>query len=134
VALPIPVVLDTGALIAAEAQSRLLWALYDRAEVEERVLVVSTPVLAQAWRGGGPRQALLSRFLRGCVQDPPSVEVARFAGQLLGRTGKRDVVDAIVVATAISVGAAYIFTSDPDDLDALCKASGVGKPPLLHRV
>ena len=130
---PIPVVLDTGALIAAEARARLVWALYHQAETEERVLVVSTPVLAQAWRGS-PRQALLAKFLRGCVQDAPSVDVARFAGQLLGRTGKRDAVDAIVVATAITVGAAYIFTSHPGDLDVLCKASGVRKPPLPHRV
>lgn len=130
---PIPAVLDTGALIAAEARARLVWALYEQAEVEERLLIVSTPVLAQVWRGG-PRQALLSKFLRGCVQDPPSVGIARSAGQLLGRTEKRDAVDAIVVATAVDVGAAYIFTSDPDDLNALCKASGVRKPPLLYRV
>jgi predicted nucleic acid-binding protein len=133
VAQPIAVVLDTGALIAAEARAHLVWALYHQAEAEERLLVVSTPVLAQAWRGG-PRQALLSQFLRGCVQSPPSVEIARFAGQLLGRTGKRDAVDAIVVATAIAIGAAYIFTSDPEDLDALRKASAVRKPPLFYRV
>jgi predicted nucleic acid-binding protein len=126
------IVLDAGALIDAETRGKTAWSLKKRGD-KSRVLVVTTPVLTQVWRGG-PRQAALARFLRGCVIDSPSEEVAKRAGDLLGRTGTSDAVDAIVVATAIEQQAGTIVTSDPDDLMMLVNASETAFPPLVQKV
>ena len=48
---------------------------------------------------------------------------AHEAGRLLGKTKSADVVDAVVVTTAIRQKAA-ILTSDPDDIERLAGASG----------
>jgi len=48
---------------------------------------------------------------------------AHEAGRLLGRTKTADVVDAVVVATALRQRAT-ILTSDPDDIERLVRASG----------
>lgn len=81
------------------------------------LLVVPAPVVAQVWRGG-PRQALLARFLA-----LPFVEVdlltARLwqaVGVLCGTTSTADVVDAAVVMCARERGARVVVTSDPGDL------------------
>jgi hypothetical protein len=125
-------VLDTGALIDAEARGKLAWSIKRKGR-GSRALVVTTPVLTQVWRNGA-RQATLCQFLKGCVLDSPSEAVAKRAGELLGRTGTSDAVDAIVVATAIEMGAAAIFTSDPDHLAVLLSASGSLQPPLIEKV
>ena len=57
--------------------------------------------------------------------------MSKAAGVLCGKAGTRDVVDAIVVVTALPQGA-IMFTSDPDDIAALSAASG-GKPGLAVR-
>lgn len=128
-----PIVLDAGSLISAEARSRILWTLYDESLSTGQELVVTTPVLAQVWRDGR-RQAVINRFLRRCVVDKPSEKAAKRAGELLGRTGTSDAVDAIVVATAVERGATMILTTDPDDLKALVEATGVKTPPLVQHV
>lgn len=87
------------------------------------------PVLTQVWRGGA-RQAMLSRILRSCVIDPTNDRVARDAGQLLGRSGSTDAVDAIVVASALRRHA-LIVTSDPDDIAMLWAAADTGKPAKI---
>lgn len=125
-----PIVYDTGALLAAEVGNRRVWALHK--EVGDDPIVTS-PVLTQAWRGG-PRQASLARFLKGCHISPPTEEIARYAGVLLGRTGTSDAVDAIVVATAFTYRASMIVTSDPDDIAALCGAARPVPTPMLYRV
>jgi hypothetical protein len=125
-------VLDSGVLINAESRGKVAWSLKRRAR-GSRALIVTTPVLTQVWRNG-PRQAALCRFLKGCVLDSPSESVAKRAGELLGRTGTSDAVDALVVATAIEMKAAMIFTSDPDDLEALLDVSEVAVPPLVQKV
>jgi len=48
---------------------------------------------------------------------------AREAGRLLGITKTSDVVDAVVVTTALRQKAA-ILTSDPEDIERLVRASG----------
>lgn len=114
---PRPVVLDAGALIAIERRSPRQRQLVDRAGTTDVPLVVPAPVLAQVWRGG-PRQALLARFLR-----LPFVEVDllsrrawQIAGELCGESATADVVDAAVVVCARDRGAHAVVTSDPDDL------------------
>lgn len=125
-------VLDTGVLIDAEVRGKVAWSLHKRAR-GPRALIVTTPVLTQVWRSG-PTQVALCRFLQRCVLDSPSEAIAKRAGELLGRTGTSDAVDAIVVATAIELEAATIFTSDPDDLGTLIDASESVAPPLVQKV
>ena len=125
-------VLDAGVLINAESRSKVAWSIQRKAR-GSRALIVTTPVLTQVWRSG-PRQAALCRFLKGCVLDCPSEAVAKRAGELLARTGTSDAVDALVVATAIEMEAATIFTSDPDDLEALLDVSEAASPPLIQKV
>ena len=112
-------VLDAGALVAVERKDQRARLLLTRA-AQTGALLIPTIVLTQVWRGGGPRQALLGRFL-----SVPEVELvpvghalARAAGLLLGRSGTSDAVDACVVALAVSLQAP-IVTSDPDDLRRL---------------
>ncbi|WP_433174512.1 hypothetical protein [Actinoallomurus sp. CA-150999] len=125
-------VVDSGALISAAARSKAAWSVHKRAR-NGRLLVVTTPVLAQVWRNG-PRQAVLARFLKGCVIESPSEKVAKRAGELLGRTGAGDVVHALVVATALEQDAAMILTGDPADIEALVAASEAVSPPLIQKV
>jgi len=106
---------DTGALLAAERNVREVW-LAHRASLEAgRMPVVPAPVLAEAWRGGGPRQANLARFLQGCRIESLDTRRARAVGVLAGRSGHYDIADVAVVE-----GAARrrdrVITSDPGDI------------------
>jgi len=56
---------------------------------------------------------------------PTSEDVAKHAGVLLGSSGSTDAIDAIVIATAITLRA-LVVTSDPDDLRRLWNAAGTG--------
>lgn len=78
-----------------------------------------TPVLAQVHRGGRER-ATIDRVVNSVgLLLPTSAEVARRAGELLGRAGMTDAVDAIVAAEALSAAPAVILTSDPAELRRL---------------
>ena len=66
---------DTGVLIAAERNDRLIWALHRRLLERGVRPTVPAAVLAQAWRGGPQPQ--ISRLLLGCVVDPLSVKLPR---------------------------------------------------------
>lgn len=106
---------DTGALLAAERNARRIWAAH-RALLEAGMMpVVPAPVLAEAWRGGGPRQANLARFLQGCRVEALDERRARAVGVLAERAGHHDIVDVSVVE-----GAArrhdVVLTSDPGDI------------------
>lgn len=123
------VVYDTGALLAAERRDSALWALHDELLARDVVPIVPVVVLAQAWRGGP--QASLSRLLRGCAVEPDTDAAGRAAGRACALAGTADVVDALVVVTAVRNGAA-ILTSDPTDLGAL--AGALAARVRLHRV
>ena len=60
--------------------------------------VVPAPVVAQVSRS--PAQMQLRRLLRGCETANLTERGAHAAGQLLGRAGTSDVVDAVVAQTA----------------------------------
>jgi len=120
---------DTGALLAAEADRRELWALHARTLRRGERPVVPAAVLAQAWRGGP--QAALSRFLQGCVVEDLDEQRARAAGVVCARSGTRDVVDAVVVAGAVARGD-LVVTSDADDLERL--SSALGASVRCHRI
>jgi hypothetical protein len=114
---------DTGTLVAAERNSRQLWALHAGYLAEEVIPTVPAAVLAEAWRGGS-RQASLSRLLRMCDTEPMSEELARNVGVLAGKSGHDDVVDVSVVEGAVRRGDAVV-TSNMTHIRKVADAAGV---------
>lgn len=113
--------MDAGALIAIDHGSADIRALLRRARASNWSIVIPAGALARAWRGSA-RQARLAGFL-GARRDGPALHpldatVARVAGELCGRTGVPDVIDASVVLCGRSHGY-HVVTSDPRDLARL---------------
>ena len=111
---------DTGALLGFESGDRRINALVQRAKDLGRTITIPAGVLAQAWRGGGPRQARLAILLGSkavIVEDLTRVR-ARAAGDLCGRSGTSDIVDASVVVAAWANGR-IVVTRDPTDIRRL---------------
>jgi hypothetical protein len=120
---------DTGALLAAEANNRGIWALHARALARGRQPVVPAGVLGQAWRGGP--QAQLSRLLRGCRIEALTEQRTRAAGTACARSDTGDVIDASVVVGALARDD-MVVTSDPDDLARI--ADGLGRRLRIHPI
>ena len=116
------IVYDTGALLAAQRRNPDFIALHDELTTARIRPVVPVVVLAQVWRGGPQHQ--ISRVLKGCDILPDDQRTGRAAGVACGASGTADVVDAIVVATAVQHQASVV-TSDPDDLTHLADSIGV---------
>ena len=115
------VVYDAAVLVSADRNERRAWAEH-KVRLELGVVpLVPAPVVAQVSRSA--RQAQLRRFLTGCAVVPLGESEAHEAGRLLGITRTADVVDAVVVTTALRQRA-RILTGDPDDIQKLVKASG----------
>ena len=115
------VVYDAAVLVAADRNERRAWAEH-KARLEFGVIpLVPAPVVAQVSRS--PQQAQLRRFLTGCVVVPLNESEAHEAGRLLGLTKTADVVDAVVVTTALR-RKAVILTGDRVDMERLVRASG----------
>lgn len=124
------VVYDAGVLVAADKDERRTWAEH-KARLEFGVLpLVPAPVVAQVSRS--PQQAQLRRFLTGCAVTALGESEAHQAGRLLGITRTADVVDAVVVTTALRAKAT-ILTSDRDDIERLVRASGREIPVVAIR-
>lgn len=116
-----PVVYDASVLVAADRNVRRTWAEH-KARLEFGLLpLVPAPVIAQVSRS--VEQVQLRRFLSGCAVVPLGESEAHEAGRLLGKTRTADVVDAVVVATAVRAKA-VILTGDSDDIKRLVGASG----------
>ena len=127
------VVLDAGALIALSRGDHAVRAAVTRARARRYVVVVPTPVVAQVHRAGWNR-ASMDRALKAVDEFiETSLEVAMRAGVLLGRTGRTDAVDAIVVAEA-SKSPTAIVTSDPDDIGRLVDADEAGRDVYVEAV
>jgi hypothetical protein len=112
---------DTGALVAAERNDRLVWALHRAALARELPPVVPAGVLAEGWRGGP--QAALSRFLKGCHIEDLSEEQARKVGALAAKAGHDDIVDVSVVEGAIRRHHAVV-TSNSTHIRKVAQAGG----------
>jgi hypothetical protein len=112
---------DTGALIAADRNDRAMWALHAGFLAEEVAPTVPSPVIAEAWRGGG-RQANLSRFLALCDVEDLTFDRAKAVGVLAGRAGHDDIVDVTVVEGAIRRHDTVI-TSDAAHIRAIADAT-----------
>lgn len=115
------VVYDTGALLAAERRNTDFIALHDDLTASHIRPIVPVVILAQAWRGGP--QHSISRTLKGCVILPDDERIGRAAGSICASARTSDVVDAIVVATAVQHQASVV-TSDPGDLNHLAESIG----------
>lgn len=113
------VTLDAGALIALERADRVLLNTLRLANKTRSRFAIPAGVLAQVWRDGRT-QARLARFLKSRLaeQVPLDAATARAAGELCGRTGTNDAIDASVVLCARKRGQG-IITSDPDGLRRL---------------
>lgn len=114
-------VYDAGALIAAERGDRRFAQFHSRLLRVRSPPIVPLVVLAQVWRGGS--QHLLSIALKGCVLLPEDERTTRRAGEVCAASGTTDVVDALVMVTAVSLGTSVV-TSDPDDLGRLAAVLG----------
>ncbi len=115
------VVYDAAVLVAADRNERRIWAEH-KARLEFGLLPsVPAPVVAQVSRS--PQQAQLRRFLIGCTVVPLGETEAHDAGRLLGKARTADVVDAVVVTTALRLKA-LILTGDEHDIKRLAVASG----------
>lgn len=114
-------ILDNGALIALERNDRAMWRRLKLALVTEQVPLSHGGVVGQAWRGRGPRQALLARALEAIEIRPLDRALGRAAGELLARAARSDVVDAALVLLAGDGD--QIVTSDPGDIEPLARAA-----------
>ncbi len=115
-------VLDAGALVAAERRPGGLIALLDDlAAGGDDVPAVPSTVVAQVWRGGRGRQARLGAWLGLCSIVPLDHAAALRVGLLLAATRTSDVVDAHVIDSAVDGD--LVVTSDPLDLARLASAA-----------
>lgn len=120
---------DTGALIAAERDDRLMWALH-RAAIERGLRpTVPAGVLAEAWRGGP--QHRLSRVLKGCRVEELGEDQARHVGGLIARSGVDDTVDVAVAEGAMRRNDAVV-TSNRAHIEQV--ASAIGKRIAIQDV
>ena len=90
-------VLDTGALIAADRDDRALVAKLLVAQRGGLKLRTTGIVVAEAWRDEDGRQANLARLLRSIDVRPVDEHMGRQAGALLAKSGTQDAADATVV-------------------------------------
>jgi len=115
-------VLDCGALIALDRGERSMWIRLKDALGSEQRLVTHGGVVGQVWRDGS-RQARLAQLLPAITVLPLDHHLGHAAGELLARTGGRDVIDAALVLVARDGD--LIATSDCGDLRLLASAAGV---------
>lgn len=115
-------VLDAGALIAADRDDRELVAKLRVAALNGIDLRSNGAVIAETWRDDRGRQARLAQLLKAVDVVAVDESVGRQAGVLLGKAGANDPVDGTVVAIAGSGD--RILTSDVSDIAKLVSASG----------
>lgn len=121
--------LDTGALIALESGSTRMAVLVEEALAGRAELAVPAGVLAQAWRGGGGRQARIARLLRASNTSviPLDAKLALRVGARCAATRTADIVD-VSVAICASGRGQPVITSDPDDIAAIDPALMLVRP------
>lgn len=83
-------------------------------------VLTSSGCVAQAWREGGARQALLTRLLRGLSEHELGQGVSRNVGELCARSGTADVIDAHLALLVRDHDT--VLTSDVTDIRRLLTA------------
>jgi len=121
-------VLDAGALVAADRDDRAMIARLRVAEKAGLELRSNAMVVAQVWRDRLGRQVNLARLLRAVDVRAVRHEDGRAAGVLLAAAGTADAIDATVVLLAAPGD--RIVTSDPDDLTRLA-AAAANRPAII---
>jgi hypothetical protein len=122
-------VLDAGALIAFDRGDRQVAALVEAARRRRDRVITSSGCVAQAWRAGGSRPALLARLLRGAAEFGFDHRLSRTIGDLCGVTKTSDVVDAHVAL--LTRDGDVLLTSDEADLRRLLSSRGI-RAEILH--
>jgi predicted nucleic acid-binding protein len=111
-------------LAAGDARAR---AYLESARARRSRVAVSAITLTEVLRGGA-RDTAVHRVISRITVVPVSAEIARKAGELLGKTGlsgHRCAIDAVVAATALELERPVVLlTSDPDDLVRLVEEPG----------
>ena len=85
-------------------------------------LRASAAVVGQVWRDGR-KQVNLARVLAGVGIEPLGKDDGKQLGELLGRAGSADVVDAHVALLVAPSN--VVLTSDPGDIRSLLQARGI---------
>ena len=106
---------DTGALIALERRTQRIAKILHLARLRNLTITVPSPVVAEWWRG---QTGEIADLLRGVQVEPLTERLAKSAGEALAKTKRRNVVDAIVIASAATRGD-IVYTSDVEDLTRL---------------
>lgn len=114
-------IFDAGGLIALERGDQVATEMLDAAIADEIEVLTSSACIAEVWRDP-PRQARLSRALRGFLERPLDEQQARSCGLLLARSDTDDIADAAVALLAGDEDT--ILTSDPQDIKRLLAAAG----------
>lgn len=114
-------VLDAGGLLALERGDRAQWRRLKQSTDAGIPAVTHGGVVAQVWRGGSGRQALLAQAMASIEVTPLDADLGRRAGVLLGKAGMADAVDAALVA--LCQAADHVVTSDPADIRRLAEAA-----------
>jgi hypothetical protein len=99
-----------------------MWRRLKAALLAGKIPTTHGGVIGQAWRGRGPRAALLAAALVGIDILPLDEDLGRGAGELLAKTKKSDVIDAALVLLTSDGDA--IATTDAVDIKPLALASG----------
>ena len=116
-------ILDAGAFIAAQRGEGDVAAMVRRERKLGRTPLTHGGVVAQVWRGGYGKHALVAKLLASVEVAPLDERLGRQAGMLLARSGGSDAIDAAVVCLAQDWD--DILTSDPGDLLDLARTAGV---------
>lgn len=116
-------ILDAGAFVAVERGDRDIAALIKRERLSHRVPRTHGGIVAQVWRGGAGRQALLALLLRAVDTVPLDEDLGRRAGMLLGAAGTADAIDSALICLAANGD--RVLTSDAHDLRVLAHAANL---------
>ena len=115
-------ILDAGALIAIDRDDRTVVAQLRVASRNGLELRTNAMVVSQVWRDTRGRQARLAQLLQAVDVRAIDQGVGREAGELVGKAGTSDTIDATVILLANHGD--RILTSDPGDLQHLAATAG----------
>lgn len=122
---------DTGALIGLERSRHHMRKVFDVALTHDVRITVPSVVVAEWWRTG-VKEKERARILRAVDVEPVTDYVARLAGAALSLVRRAQTIDAIVMASACQRPNEIVYTSDPNDLEAL--RAGVPRFALVRIV
>lgn len=113
------VVLDAEGLVKLARGDAVARSYFEDARGARGAIVVAATTLTEVLRGG-PADSSLHRVLNKMTVVPVDAQIARAAGELLGRTGLSGHRCAIVATIALALhGPVVLLTSDPRDMAQL---------------